>query len=118
MKILKTDVENLEEEIVLLYKLTKGSSTSASKLSDEELDATYPVDAFVLYEDVNRKGEDVKILAILSGDRVITAQSETFQRSFFDIVDIVKNHSFSIKVTDGKTKSDRRFMNCELAAIA
>lgn len=119
MKVLKSNVENIESEVVLLYALTRGkkNTTSVSKLDDEELDVEYPVDVYLLYEDENNKGETVTLLSIMSGERVLTAQSATFQRSFFEILDIVGDKPFSIRVTDGKTKSDRRFMDCELAAL-
>lgn len=118
MKIIKTDIENLENDVVMLYKLTHNKSgKSATKLDDEELEKVYPVDAYLLYEDVNQKNEKVELLSILSGDFVVTAQSATLKRSFFEILDLVKGRGFSIKFTDGKTKSDRRFMDCELAAV-
>lgn len=118
MKILKTNIDNLENEILMLYKLTKGKTNkSANKLTDEELETVYPVTAYLLYEDENNKGETVKLLSILSGDQVITAQSATVQRSFFEILDMVNGRDFSIEFTDGKTKSDRRFMDCDLAAV-
>lgn len=118
MKIIKTDIANLEEDVVTLYKLTHGKSgKTATKLNDEELARVYPVTAYLLYEDVNQKGDTVELLSILSGDFVVTAQSATLKRSFFEILDIVGNRSFSIKFTDGKTKSDRRYMDCELASV-
>lgn len=119
MKIIKSNVENIENEVVLLYALTKGkkNTISVSKMSDEQLDNEYPVDVYLQYEDENNKGESVTLLSIMSGGTVLTAQSATFQRSFFEIVDIVGDKTFSIRVTDGKTKSDRRYMDCELAAL-
>ena len=66
---------------------------------------------------MNQKGENVELLSILSGDFVVTAQSATLKRSFFEILEIVGNRNFSIKFTDGKTKSDRRYMDCELASV-
>lgn len=118
MKILKTDIADLENDVVMLYKLTHGKSgKTATKLNDEELERIYPVTAYLLYEDVNQKGENVNLLSILSGDFVVTAQSATLKRSFFEILEIVGNRHFSIKFTDGKTKSDRRYMDCELASV-
>lgn len=119
MKVIKSNVENIESEVVLFYTLIKGkkNSVSVSKLEDEELDAEYPVDVYLLYEDLNNKGETVTLLSILSGERVLTAQSATFQRSFFEILDIVGDRAFSIRITDGESKSNRRFMDCELAAL-
>ena len=118
MKILKTDIADLENDVVMLYKLTHGKSgKTATKLNDEELERVYPVTAYLLYEDVNQKGENVNLLSILSGDFVVTAQSATLKRSFFEILEIVGNRNFSIKFTDGKTKSDRRYMDCELVSV-
>lgn len=119
MEILKCNLENIENEVLVLYTLTKGkkNTVSVSKLDDEALEKEYPVDIYLLYEDENNKGETVTLLSIMSGDTVLTAQSATFQRSFFEIVDMVGDKAFSIRVTDGRSKSDRRFMDCELAAL-
>ena len=119
MKIIKSNLENIENEVVMLYALTKGkkNTVSVSKLDDEELEQEYPVDVYLQYEDENNKGESVTLLSIMSGNMVLTAQSATFQRSFFEIVDLVGDRPFSIRVIDGKTKSDRRYMDCELAAL-
>ena len=119
MKVIKTNVENIENEVVLLYKLTKGKKNkTASKLNDEELDRDYPVDAWLEYEDINEKEDKpITLLSIMSGDTVIVAQSATLQRDFFEILEIVGNRNFTIRFTDGKSNAGRRFMSCELVGI-
>ena len=119
MKLLESNIEDLENNPVMLYKLTRGKNTiSVNKLDDDQLDHAYSVDGYALYEDVNSKGEDVEILSVLTeSGLVLAAQSGTFKKSFFDILDIVKGHDFSIKVDSGTTKSGRRYMDCELTSV-
>lgn len=114
MKILKTDIENLSENKKMLYKLTQASSKSVSKLKDEELDVSHPVDAYLLYEDVNKKGNQITLLTIVSGSEVFTAQSQTLQESFFKIVDLMDGDPFSIIFTQGISKNGRPFVDCEM----
>lgn len=119
MKVIRSNVENIENEVVLLYKLTKGKKNkTASKLTDEELAQDYPVDVWLEYEDVNEKEDKpITLLSIMSGDTVIVAQSATLQRDFFEILDIVGDRHFTIRFTDGKSNAGRRFMSCELVGI-
>lgn len=118
MKVIRSNVENIEDEVVLLYRLTKGKKNkTAAKLNDEELRTDYPVDVWLEYEDVDKEGKPIKLLSIMSGDKVITAQSATLQRDFFEILSIVGDRNFTIRFTDGESKAGRRFMSCELVAI-
>lgn len=114
MKILKTDIENLAANKKMLYKLTQASSKSISKLDDDELDRSHPVDAYLQYEDVNSKGNSVTLLSILSDGTVYTAQSVTLQESFFKIVEFMEDEPFSVIFTQGTAKSGRQFIDCEL----
>lgn len=118
MKILKTNIDNLAESAMLVYKLTKSKlAKSVNKMTDTELDNDYPVDAYLFYEDTNNKGEAIILLSILSGDTVIVAQSQTFRASFEDITEICGDRPFTIQVVTGTSKSGRRYMDCELKAI-
>lgn len=118
MKVIRSNVENIENEVVLLYKLTKSKkSKMASKLNDEELDRDYPVDVWLEYEDVDKEDKPITLLSIMSGDMIIVAQSATLQRDFFEILDLVGERNFTIRFTDGKSKAERRYMSCELVGI-
>lgn len=118
MKVIRSNVENIENELVLLYTLTKGKKNkTASKLTDEELDRNYPVDVWLEYEDADKEGNPIKLLSIMSGDMVVVAQSAPLQRDFFEILEIVGNRNFTIRFTDGKSNAGRRFMSCELVGI-
>lgn len=119
LKIIDTSDHELLNDPVFLYKMTRGKTTiSVNKMDDDQLDRDYAVSAFVLYKDVNNKGEDVEILSVLTeSGLVLAAQSKTFKESFFDIVDIVEERPFSIRVLSGTSKSGRRYMDCDLASI-
>ena len=114
MKIIETNIENLNESKQTLYKLTMGESLSVQKMDDEELDKSYPVDGFVLYEDENNKGETVEILSILSNGLVLSTVSKTFKTNFFRICDLFGEEPFAIRVSTGNSKNGRRFFDCVL----
>lgn len=119
IKIINTSDQELINNPVFVYQMTRGKATvSVNKLDDDQLDQDYPVRAWLVYTDVNSKGEDVEILSVLTeSGLVLAAQSKTFKESFFDIVDIVGDRPFSIRVLSGTSKSGRRYMDCDLASI-
>lgn len=119
MKVIRTSIKDIETNPLMLYRMTQSKATkSISKLTDEELEKLYEIDEFVEYEDVNSKGEVVTILAMLSGENVLAAQSATFRESFNKIVDIVGEHrKFTIAVLTNVSKAGRRFVDCDLRAI-
>ena len=119
LRIIDTSAPELREDPVFMYRMTHGKNTvSVNKLDDDQLENDYPVSAWVVYTDVNSKGEDVEILSILTeSGLILAAQSKTFKESFFDIVDIVGDRAFSIRVLSGTSKAGRRYMDCDLASI-
>ena len=118
MKVIRSNVENIENEVVLLYTLTKGKKNkTASKLTDEELLRDYPVDVWLEYEDVDKEGKPIKLLSIMSGNMVVVAQSATLQRNFFEILEIVGDRNFTIRFVDGESKGGRRYMSCDLVDV-
>lgn len=114
MKIIKSNIVNLEQDKKTLYLLTKGRSTLVSKMTDEELDLDYPVDAYLFYEDENRRGETVRLLSIFSNGKVLSAQSKPFQESFEEIVDIMGDDPFSIHIEHLMSRNNRKFVMCTL----
>ena len=119
MNLIKSNIEDLENNPVMLYKMTRGKNTvSVNKMDDEQLDRDYSVVGYALYADVNSKGEDVEILSLLTeSGLILAAQSKTFKDSFFDILGMVGDRDFSIKVDSGTSKSGRRYMDCELTSV-
>ena len=114
MKVLKSNITNIESEKKLLYRLTKGESTAVSKLDDEELDQKWPVDAYLQYEDTNRSGDAVTLLSILSNGRVLTAQSKPFQDAFMEIVDIMDDDPITLRIHHYVSRGGRKFCTCAL----
>lgn len=103
MKILKSNVENIANEKKLVYQLTKGTSISFKDMTDEELDQSWPVDAFIIYEE-----DDKKLISILSNKHVLGGQSKPFIDSFEEILEIMEDEPFSIhvqKLTSGKNRT-------------
>lgn len=112
MTITRTSNENMDKR--MLYKLTKGKDNkSITTVQDELLNIV----EFVLFEDVNSKGEEVEVLSLLddSGE-IFTTISETFKADFFDIVDTFKKEDFpTIKVIGATSKNGRNYVACTVA---
>lgn len=112
MKLLKTNIENLAEDKRMLYKLVKARGVN---VKDLDADSEHPVNAYLLYEGANTKGEEQTVLSILSGELKMQTISKTFIGSFFEIVELMGDEEFSIKIVKDTTKAGREFVSCELA---
>lgn len=95
-----------------LYKLTKASGINVKDVHDEQ--ATFPVDAFILYSEPDSKGNVRDVLAVVSGGVKLTTVSATFIESFLDIDALMSPDPYSIKVLHGTSKNGRDFVTCEL----
>ena len=100
-----------------LYELTQSSAIRSMK--DCEDRRIIVVEDFVLYEDEDRKGEPIELLAVMdkeTGD-VFASQSATFKEGFMKAIDFKeKDDPLYIRVLHGKSKSGRAFINCALVS--
>lgn len=104
MEFIKTNIDQTNKKQV--YKLTKGDS---NKIDGLEYGTILPVDLFAVYME-----EDKKVLTFTSGEHKFGTISQTFIKSFLEIVDIMADDPFSIVVTGGTSKGGRKYVNCEL----
>ena len=117
MEFIKTNINPQDKKQV--YRLTKGDSI---KVQDLERGASFPVDLFAVYlEEKTRQKQDgsaeaytTTVLSFTSGNMKIGTISQTFIKSFLEIVDIMEDEKFSIIITGGKSKNGREYVNCEL----
>lgn len=100
--------------------MTKGDSL---KVQDIEKGTSLAIDLFAVYEEEKvrtkqgGKGEEVyteTVLAFTAGGKKYATISQTFIRSFLEIVDIMGDEPFAIIITGGQTKNGRAYVNCEL----
>lgn len=97
-----------------LYKMTKGDTISV-------LDAVgieFKVSKFLIYDDVNAKGEQVNVLAIMAEDRsVYSTISEVFKQRFMDIVETFGDElpTVDILITQGTSRQGRQYASCTIA---
>lgn len=112
MKLIRTNIDNLAEDKRMLYRLTKARGAN---VKDLDADSEHPVDAFLLYEGENSKGEIQTVLAILSGELKLQTISKTFISAFLEIAELMGNDPYSIKIIKSTTKAGREFVSCELA---
>lgn len=89
---------------------------SIISLKDVEDGEHITVDGILIFEDVKEgTGETVNIMSIITPDKkVYSCQSATFKRSINDIANIMKDKTFTVIKTSGKTKSNRDYINCVL----
>lgn len=115
MEIIKSYPENLT--LKQAYSLTRNPDSRSMKTLEG---ATFNIDAYALYEDVNAKGDKQAVLAVLTseGDTFSTI-SETFKRDFEAIVDMVNQYkadlaTVDIEVIGGESKSGRHYIGCKM----
>lgn len=111
MNIIDTNISNITESKKVMYKLTRAKGKNIKDLENGE---RVPVDAWALYTDVNTKGAEQTVLAIISGENKYHSISPTFQRDFADIVSLMDGEDFAIIITKATSKSGREFVTCEL----
>lgn len=115
MKIIKSFPENLTMKQA--YSLTSNPDSRPMKTLEG---ATFNIDAYALYEDINSKGETQEVLAVLTreGDTFSTISS-TFKRDFEAIVDIVNQYGADLTIVDievigGESKQGRHYIGCKM----
>ena len=96
-----------------IYKMTHTNTALSIKELEDSTNIT-PIN-FILYTDVNAKGEENEVLAILDAEGCIyTTISATFKTAFFEMVDNFEM-DFTFEKISGVTKAGREFVTCQLA---
>ena len=115
MKILNTNIEDLTENGKMLYMLTNQTSNTiaVSKMTDDELDKSWPVDAYLIYEDDSKDGANTYV-SILSGHTVLSGASKPFRESFMKIIEAMGTEAFSIHVIHRVSNNNRKYVSCTL----
>lgn len=114
MEIIRTSINPADK--VMVYKMTKSSSCS---VQDAPAGLSVPVKDWMLYNEpkVGKDGatRDNLVLSIVdpSGIKYSTI-SNTFQREFLDIVEIMDGTPFAVLFIHGNTKAGKPFVSCEL----
>lgn len=121
MKILTTSRDFTAKEI---YNMTQDKAVLSVK--NVPTGSILHVNGYVTFEDTNSKGEASEILSIMGANsdgevEVWACQSETFKRSFMDIVEIITQSGMKIEdgvdiqKLDGEAKSGRPYVDCRWA---
>lgn len=111
MTIIKASREFNKLEV---YKMTQDQGAFAVKNVPDG--TVLPVSGYLLYEDVNHKGENQELLSVLGEDGTVwTCQSATFKRSLMQMADLFEDEPFSIKKMSGVTKANKDYVDCCLA---
>lgn len=114
MEIKKTNIENLAKDKKTIYRLTKGTRTSFKDLEDEELDKSWPVDAYLIYEDTTSTGTVNTLISILSNGQIIGGQSKPFIDSFMEIIEIMEDEPIAIHIHRLQSRNQRTYYTATL----
>lgn len=114
MEIIRTDIADLKENKKAFYRLTEATSTSVQDMTDEQLDDTYDVIAYLLYSDVDAKGKEREILTIQTDKGLFTTVSKTFKDSFFKIVNLMGEDPYAIRMMMGTSKNGKTYVDCRM----
>ena len=95
------------------HKLTKGKNPVKVK---DAVGLEIRVSMWVLYTDTDAKGEDFEVLSIMADDgTVYTTISETFKRSFFDILEDFAGEDLpDLVILEGTSKNNRTYYDCDI----
>lgn len=111
MTIIKASREFNKVEV---YRMTQDQG--AVSVKDVPDGTTLQVCGYLLYEDVDHKGENHELLSVLGEDGTVwTCQSATFKRSFTQMAELFEDEPFSIKKRSGVTKANKDYVDCCLA---
>ena len=121
MDILQTSRDFTAKEI---YNMTEDKAVISVK--NVPTNSILHVNGYVVFEDINKDGETSDILSIIGANdngevEVWACQSESFKRSFLDIVEIIEQSGMKIddgvdiQKLDGESKSGRAYVDCRWA---
>lgn len=117
MEFIKTNIDIADKKAV--YRMTKGDSAKVQDLPKGE---SLPISKYAVYNETKVRNKqdgtteeyEQQVLTFVSGNMKAGTISNTFIKSFLEIVDIMGDEAFSIIVTGGKSKNGREYVNCEL----
>lgn len=114
MKIIRTNITDIDKNKKIFYKLCKAAGQNV-----KDVEGTYAVSSWAIYQEENAKGEINEVLSILVFDAAgvpskIQTISKTFMHDFLEIVELMGEDDFAIDIVHGQTKAGRDFVSCEL----
>ena len=88
---------------------------TAKSVKDVEDGTKIMCTAYLEYDDINSREEEVHVLSILTADNTVYAtQSATFKESFKNMFNMMDGKPFGIIKTSGTTKAGRPYVDCTL----
>ena len=113
MEILKKSKELTTEE---MYYLTMSPETQ--KMSDN-IGQVVDIEAWIIYQDVNKDGDMQKILSILTPEgETLATNSATFMGDFERLMDLFSQNNETVKrveIISGTSKAGRQFVTVKYA---
>lgn len=111
------EITKTSRELTKVEKYLMTVSPEIKTVKSIEDGGIIKVKAYLEFTDTKEDGEEVELLSILDeNNQAYSAQSPTFKKSFYNIVDIFDDgDGFPIKKITGTSKSGRDFVDCVYA---
>lgn len=114
MKVIRTNIADIATNKKKFYKLTKAAGQNV-----KDVEGSYAVTDWAIYQEENNRGEINDVLAMIVFDAAgvpskLQTISKTFMRDFLEIVELMGEEDFAIDIIHGQTKAGRDFVSCEL----
>lgn len=109
------EIKLSSKELSKVEKYIMSASNLSTSMKDvpDNTEITVMVWAIIEHTD-EYTGESTNLLSIFDGQHVYVAQSQTFFDSFSYISSIMEDVPYKIKKISGTSKSDRKFIDCQL----
>ena len=92
-----------------IFNLTQGGSYKLSEQAGQVINMS----GWLIYSDVDSKGEEIRVLAIRDNNGDIYATvSEVFITQFEKLADFMGDESYNIKVEQKTSKNGRNYITC------
>lgn len=111
MNIIKTTsgLSNMDQ-----YKMIKDASIKSISSLEDNTVLTY--EAYILYNDIDKDGEEIQLLSIKTAEGVYATNSKTFIEDFTDALEILDESDITtITVLKGTSKSNRTYYRCSIS---
>lgn len=111
MEIIKNSTNSTKVD---LFRMTQGKEVISVKDVADGTD--FVATHFCEYKDTDHKGNEKTLLAFISDNKVYATVSETFKKSFYNMLDLFdgKNDTFKFHKISGTTKNEKEYVDCDL----
>lgn len=96
------------------YKMIKDAGIQSISSLEDKTVLTF--EAYILYSDIDKEGEEIQLLSIKTAEGVYATNSKTFIEDFTDALDILDESDITtVTVLKGQSKANRTYYRCSIS---